>query len=116
MISRLALIAVQLVVGWFVGRQVMQFLPDLDQLNVFLAALVFAAIVWVVGIFAGIVLKDVASPSPQTLIFSIATGVIFTVITLVPDAERAIVSVVGQDVPQLFYPLIGSVVGYAIQR
>lgn len=116
MLSRLALIAVQLVAGWFIGREIMQYLPDLDRLNVFLAALVFAVIVWIIGLIAGIALKDVTRPSPQTLIFALATGVIFTVITLVPDAESAIVSVVGRDIPQLLYPLIGTVVGYAVQR
>jgi hypothetical protein len=116
MISRLALIAVQLVVGWFAGQQVLPYLPNLDRLNIFLAAVVFAVIVWVIGLVAGLALKDVATPSPQTLIFALASGVIFALITLVPEAEKAIVSVVGHQVPHLLYPLIGTVVGYAVQR
>lgn len=116
MISRLALIAVQLIAGWFAGREVLAYLPDLGRLNIFMAAVVFAVIVWALGIVAGIVLKDVTRPSPQTLIFALATGVVFTVITLLPDAERAVASVFGRDVPELVYPLVGAVVGYAVQR
>ncbi len=116
MLSRLIVILIQLAVGWYAGRELLPYLPDVQKLNIFLAALVFAVIVWLVGLIAGAVLKDVARPSPQTLIFSMAVAVIFSVITLLPDAERAIKSVVQGEVPILIYPLVGAVVGYAIQR
>lgn len=116
MLSRLIVILVQLAVGWYGGRELLVYLPDMQKLNIFLAAVVFAIVVWLVGLVAGAVLKDVARPSPQTLIFSMAVAVIFSVITLLPDVEGAIKSVVQGDIPHLVYPLVGAVVGYAIQR
>ena len=116
MLSRLIVMFIQLAVGWYGGRELLPYLPDLQKLSIFLAAVIFAIIVWMVGLIAGAVLKDVARPSPQTLLFSMALAALFSVITMLPDAERAVKSVVQGEIPDLVYPLVGAVVGYAIQR
>ena len=117
MIARLFLIAVQAVVAWYARPFVAPYVQKFDQLEVFLYAAVFAVIVWVIGILGGLVLKDVARPSPSTLLFSFAVAVIFACITLLPDAMAAISRVVpASSIDPLAFPLIGAVLGYAVKR
>jgi hypothetical protein len=106
---------VQLSVGWYGASAALPHLPDLKKLNLFIAAAVVAAIVWLVGAIASLALKDVARPTPGALLYTFAVAVILAAIPFIPDAERAVESVIG-PLPNLVYPLVGAVVGYAIQR
>ncbi|MBU2534019.1 MAG: hypothetical protein KKB37_14855 [Alphaproteobacteria bacterium] len=114
MLGRLLLILVQLVVGWYAALEIIQKLPSFGNLQLFLLAAVFAIIVWGIGLLAAAVLKDVSQPGPPTLLFAFAVAVIFSALTMVPDVQRTVAQFVGSFDARL-YPLIGAVVGYAIQ-
>jgi small-conductance mechanosensitive channel len=115
MLGRLLLLLLQVVVCWLVGPEIFKKLPNFGQLNIFAQAVVFAILVWLVGVVAAIVLKDVGQPSTAALTAALVVGLIFAAITLFPDATRAI-GRVAKGLPLMAYPLIGAVAGYTFKR
>jgi hypothetical protein len=117
MVSRLLLMVLQLVVGYYAAPNAMQALGiNLGALQIFLFALVVAGIVWLVGILGALVLKDVARPSPSTLGIAIAAAVIFAALSLNDDVARTVSRLIDGRLDTQLYPLIGAVIGYAIKR
>ncbi len=114
MLGRLMLILVQLVVGWYAALEIAKALPTFGNLDIFLLAAVFALLVWAIGLLAGAVLKDVAQPGPPALLFAFAAAVVFSALTVFPEAQQAVASVAG-DLDARIYPLVGAVIGYAVQ-
>ena len=114
MLGRLMLILVQLVVGWYAALEVVKGLPHLGNLDIFVLAAVFAILVWAIGLLAAAVLKDVSQPGAPALMFAFAAAVIFSALTVFPDAQRAVASVAG-NLDARIYPLVGAVIGYAVQ-
>lgn len=114
MLGRIVLIIIQFAVAWRLAPEIERFLPPLGQLEIFAYALIFALIVFVLGVIGHLVLKDVAQPTPSTLAASVILALICAALTLFPDITRAINSVI--NVPILLYPLVGAVIGYAIKK
>jgi len=114
MLGRLMLILVQCVVGWYAALEIMKALPALGNLDIFILAGIFALLVWAIGLLAGAVLKDVSQPGPPALMFAFAAAVLFSALTIFPDAHNAVASVAG-DIDMRIYPLVGAVIGYAVQ-
>ena len=115
MLGRLLLLVLQLAICWFIGPEIFKKLPQLGQLNIFVQAVVFAILVWLIGMVGAIVLKDVGTPSAATLTAALVGALIFAALTLIPDVTRAVGSVI-KGVPLLAYPLVGAVLGYAVKR
>ncbi|MEZ5842311.1 MAG: hypothetical protein R3D27_01080 [Hyphomicrobiaceae bacterium] len=116
MLGRLILLLVQVAVGWTLAPVAARYLPPLGQLRIFVYALIFAVIVWVVGIIGSLVLKDVAKPSPAALTFAIVGALIGAGLTLVPQVTTAVAGVLKGGIPVLVWPLAGAVLGYALKR
>jgi len=114
MLGRLLLIIVQLVVGWYAGLELLKYLPNVGDLNLFLIAGLFAFLVWAIGLLAAAVLKDVSQPGPSSLLFAFAAAMLFAVLTLFPEVTTAVASV-ARGIEFRMYPLVGAVIGYAIQ-
>ena len=115
MLGRLVLFLMQLVVGWFAGPMIFAKLPKFGQPDIFVQAIVFAILVWIIGVIAAIILKDVAHPSSSKLTAALVVALIFAALTLFPDITRFVASYV-RGVPLMAYPLIGAVFGYALKR
>lgn len=115
MLGRLLLLVLQLVICWFAGPEIFKKLPQFGQLNIFVHAVVFAILVWLVGMLGAIVLKDVSAPSAGTLTVALVCALIGAGLTLVPEVVKAVARV-AKGVPLLAYPLVGAVLGYAIKR
>jgi|GEM_PF-610456 len=117
MFGRLILILIQIAVAWVLADKIISYLslPPFGQAKIYLYAVIFSLLVWIVGMLGGLVLKDVATPSPSTLGLAFGAAVIFATITLVPDAMAAVGKVI-KGVPDKAFPLIGAVLGYAIKR
>lgn len=115
MLGRLLLLVLQLAICWFIGPEIFKKLPQLGQLNIFVQAVVFAILVWVIGVVGAIVLKDVGTPSASTLTAALIGALIGAALTLVPDITKAVASAV-KGVPLMAYPLVGAVLGYAVKR
>jgi len=116
MLSRLILLAIQLIVAWFGAPYVMRYIPGLGGLQLFVYAIVFAVMVWIVGLVLSQVLRGTGMPSSATLVTCMivaltGAALITWLPVLVPDLGRTM-----RQIPTLAYPLIGAVLGYHIKR
>ena len=115
MLGRLLLLVMQLVICWLIGPEIFKKLPQFGQLNIFVQAVVFAILVWLVGVLGAVVLKDVAQPSAAALTYALVGAMILAGVTLFPTLTKAIAGV-AKGLPLMAYPLVGAVLGYAIKR
>lgn len=118
MLGRLILIVFQVAVAWRLMSEfprVLKYIPFPSNTQIFGYAVLFALTVWLVGVLGALVLKDVAKPSPATLVFAIVGALAFAALALIPDVRIAVERVI-PAIKTLFYPLIGAVIGYAIKR
>ena len=116
MLSRLILLALQLVVAWFAAPAIVRYIPGLGGLQLFVYALVFAVLVWVVGLVLSQVLRETGMPSSSTLVSTLIVALIGAALItwlpmFVPDLGRTM-----RQVPTLAYALIGAVLGYHLRR
>lgn len=116
MLSRLILLALQVIVAWFAAPVIVRYIPGMGRLELFVYAVVFAVLVWLVGVVAAQVLKDVGTPSSaalaSALVVALIAAAIYTWLPLaVPDAKRVML-----NLQEKLYPLIGAVLGYHIRR
>jgi hypothetical protein len=116
MLSRLVLLALQLIAAWFAAPIVVRYIPGLGRMQLFVFAAVFAVLVWVVGLVLAQVLRETGQPSSATLVASLVLAMIGAALVtwlpvLAPDLRGAM-----RNLPDLAYPLIGAVIGYHIRR
>ena len=116
MLSRLVLLAVQLIVAWFGAPFVVRYIPGLGGLQLFVYAAVFAVIVWIVGLVLSQVLRDTGMPSSATLLAALIVALIGAAVVtwlpmLAPNLRASM-----RALPDLAYPLIGAAIGYHIRR
>jgi hypothetical protein len=116
MLSRLILLALQLIVAWFAAPIIVRYIPGMGRLELVVYAVAFAVLVWLVGLVAAQVLKDVGTPTSATLVSAIVVALIAAAIyawlpLVVPDAKRVML-----NLQEKLYPLIGAVIGYQIRR
>ena len=67
MFSRLILLGLQLIVAWFAAPAIARYIPGLGRLELFVYALLFAVLVWLVGVIGAQVLKDTGTPTSRAL-------------------------------------------------
>jgi hypothetical protein len=116
MLSRLVLLALQLAIAWYAGPEIVRFIPGFGGLQLFVYALVFAVLVWIVGLILSQVLRETPTPSSSTLVASVVVALIGAALIIwvpafVPDLGRPM-----RQIPSLAYPLIGAVLGYHLRR
>lgn len=112
MLGKLVLIAIQAVAALMGAPFVMRALPAAGDLTPLIQAVVFAVIVWVVGLVGSFALKDVAMPSPRALAAAIVGALIGAVITMIPQ----VMHLIPLKVPAATFPIIGAIVGYFIRK
>jgi len=116
MLSRLILLAIQLIVAWFGAPYIVRYIPGLGGLQLFVYAVVFAVLVWLVGLVLSQVLRETGMPSSATLVTCMVVALIGAALitwlpVVIPDVARTM-----RQIPNLAYPLIGAVLGYHIKR
>ena len=117
MLSRLILLALQLIVAWFAAPEIVRYLPNFGGLlQLFVLAVVFAVLVWIVGLVLSQVLREMGMPSSSTLFTSIVAALIGAALitwlpALVPDLAGHM-----RRIPTLVYTLLGAVIGYHMTR
>jgi hypothetical protein len=116
MLSRLLLLAVQLIVAWFAAPHIVRYIPGLSRLELFVYAAVFAVLVWLVGLIGAQVLKDTATPTSAALASALMLAAIGAALyiwlpAVLPDAKHVML-----NLQEKAYPLIGAALGYHIRR
>jgi len=119
MLPRIVLLIIQIAAAWFLADPIKSALPTLvgRQYEIFLYALLYAAIIMVVGFAGSLVLKGLQVPSVRTFFASLVLAIILAAITLFSEITEPI----HQALPFLrgnakLYPLIGAVIGYTLKR
>ena len=116
MLSRLILLALQLIIAWFAAPFIVRYIPGLGRLELFVYAAVFAVLVWLVGLVASQILRETWMPSSATLVAALVVALIGAALItwlpmFVPEAGPTM-----RQIPTIAYPLIGAVLGYHLRR
>jgi hypothetical protein len=116
MLSRGALLVVQLVVGFMATPRLLEALPPLGGLSIFAYAVLAGLVVWLVGLALSQVLRDTRQPSGATLMAAIlvalAGALLITFRGALPVELRSATRALSDDL----YPLLGALLGYALKR
>jgi hypothetical protein len=120
MLGYIILIILQLGGAWTIAPHLKHYLPAIPQfggynVEIFVWALLFAIVVFVIGFIGSIVLKGVRTPGAGTLTVSIILALILAALTFVAPVMQLVAQVLPR-VDVLWWPLIGAVVGYFIKR
>ncbi len=118
MFARLVLSVVQLLVGLSIASyavmHLQNYIPLQGPVDLFMLAVVYAAVVWIIGLIGFWILHDVGQPTLSSFASALIFACALASLTLFPDAVMALNRVI--PIPLTVYPLIGAVVGYAISR
>ena len=85
------------------------------DLDIFVWAILFAVVIFVIGFIGSIVLKGVRTPGAGALTLALVLAIIIAALTLVPQVTRAAADA-GLRIATLWWPLVGAMVGYFIKR
>ncbi|MBA4132829.1 MAG: hypothetical protein C0519_15570 [Hyphomicrobium sp.] len=114
MLGRLVLLLMQIAGGYFLGNIAMGYIPIRGDLSLFVYAVVVCVIIFLIGVVASQIVKDVSIPSTHVLTSSLILALIFALVwtfvpPLVPDIPWS-------KVPDRWAVLIGAVLGYFAKR
>ena len=114
MLGRLVLLLLQIAAGYILGKIAMGYIPIRGDLSIFVYAVVVSVIIFLIGIVASQIIKDVGMPHSGTLSSSLVLALIFALIwtflpPIVPDLPW-------NKVPAQWAVLIGAVLGYFAKR
>jgi hypothetical protein len=119
MLGRLILILLQIALGWFGAPLIAAKVPVPANLSLFLYAAVFAIIIFIVGLVAANIIKEVSTPNSATLTWALVAGLIGAVLAkfgpvYVPTGMVS--SAAWKSVPALNAVLGATVLGYHLKR
>ncbi len=119
MLPRLVLLIIQIAAAWFLAEPIKGLLPQFlgRQYDIFIYALIYAAIIMLVGFVGALVLKSVRVPTLATFVFSVVIAFVLAGLTLIDPVRNAI----DTAVPLLranhkVYALAGAMLGYLFKR
>ena len=113
MLGDLILVAVQFAAAFLGAPEILRHIPVSGELRIFAQAAVYAVIVWLVGLVASFILKDIRQPSSSALGLALVLALAgATVVVFAPQILNAI----PLKFPPLYLPLAGALLGYLIRR
>src|SRR5262245_36421273 len=116
MLSRLVLLAAQLVGGWFAAQALLEALPRFGALGPFVFAVLAGVMVWLIGLVLASILRDTPSPSSATLtaavVLALAGALLVSLRPALPPELRSAM----RGLANQLYPLLGAILGYALKR
>lgn len=112
MLGRLILVLLQAIIGWFAAPKIAAYIHLGHPFDPFIFAIICAIIVFLVGVIAAQVLRDVGQPGSATLSWALICALIAAAIALwgpmlVPQISR---------IPDHGLILAGAIIGYLIKR
>lgn len=116
MLGRLVLLLIQIVGGWFGSNAIMGYINIGGEFRIFIFAIVAAIVVFLIGIIAAQVLKDVGQPSSHTLSWSLMFAVIAALLWQFGPTLPLLKEVPWGRVPELYAVLAGAILGYTIKK
>ena len=113
MFGRLVLILLQLAGAWFGGHYIGKFIPLSGDFQIFVLAITFAILVWLIGVIGAEVLKDVGRPSSATLTWALIGALIGAALVAFGPMLLAQIPL---KFNYLYLPLVLAVAGYSLKR
>jgi hypothetical protein len=120
MLPHLILIVLQLLGAVYIAPLIKDYIPTLGrysgvELDIFIWAILYAVVVFVIGFIGSVVLKGVRAPGAGTLTLALVLALIIAVLTQVPQVTAAATDA-GVRIATRWWPLVGAMVGYFIKR
>ncbi|MDX2156932.1 MAG: hypothetical protein SFW09_10535 [Hyphomicrobiaceae bacterium] len=119
MLPRIVLLLIQIAAAWFLADPIKSVLPTLiaRPYDIFVYAVLYTIIVFVIGFAGSLVLKNVRVPTTGTFIVALLLAFVGAGITLI----EAIRVPIDTALPLLrsnhkVYALVGALIGYIIKR
>lgn len=114
MLGRLVLLLLQIAVGWFCANAVMGAirLGQFSQFSLFIFAIVAAITVYLIGIIAAQILKEVGAPSSSTLSAALVLALIAAALAKWGPQFLPLLN----DVPDKALVLGGAILGYTMKK
>ena len=116
MLSRLVLLAAQLLGGWFAAQALLDALPRFGALGIFFYAVLAGVVVWLIGLTLAQILRDTPSPSSATLTAAVVLALLGALLVSLRPALPLELRSAMRGLADDLYPLLGAVVGYALKR
>ncbi|MEE8098430.1 MAG: hypothetical protein V3T13_00680 [Hyphomicrobium sp.] len=114
MLGRLILILLQIVIAWFLAPIIAGYVPVAGVFGLFVFAIICAIIVFLVGVLAAQVLRDVGQPGSATLTWCLILALVAAAIatwgpSLVPQIPWS-------RVPAHALVIAGAILGYLVKK
>lgn len=116
MLGRLILLLLQIAVGWFGTNAVMGHIPVGGPLELFVFAVVAAIIVFLIGVIAALVIKDIGFPSSRTLTWAVAFALIAAALWQFGPQVPVLSEIPWGKIPATYAVLAGAILGYSLRR
>jgi len=114
MLGRLILLLLQIVVAWYLAPVIVKYVPVTGVFSLFVFAIICAIIVFLVGVLAAQVLRDVGQPGSATLTWCLILALVAAAIaTWGPDL---VPQIPWGRVPKEALVLAGAILGYLVKR
>jgi hypothetical protein len=114
MLGRLILMLLQIALGWVGAPLLAKQIPVPDNLRIFLFAVLFAIIVFVVGLVASHIIKDVGTPSSATLTWALVAALVGA--ALAKFGPMVVTQISWKQIPANYFALGGAILGYALKK
>lgn len=112
-LSNIILIALQFVLGFLGAPIFLRYIPVSGDLGIFVHAALYAVIVYVTGLLASFVLKDVPQRSPASLSVSLVLALVGAAVIVF---GQSLLHAIPLKFPPLYLPLILAIAGYFLRR
>ena len=114
MLGRLVLFLLQIVVGWFGSNALMGMVGGSvpGSLKLYVFAIVAAIVVFLIGVIAAQILKDVGTPGSPTLSWSLTLALIAALLWSFGPTLPLLKEIPWGKVPALYAVLAGAILGY----
>ena len=113
MLGRLILLLLQIAVGWF-GTTAIMAQIRFGEFRLFIFAIVAAIVVFLIGLLAAQVIKEVGTPSSSTLSWAVVVALI--VAALWTFGPQFVPDIPWGRVQAQYAVLAGAILGYMIKR
>lgn len=115
MLGRLVLLLLQIIIGWFGSTALMGYIK-IGDFRLFIFAVVAAVVIFLIGIIAAQILKDVGAPSSHTLSWSLGLALIAAALWTWGSQIPLLSEIPWGRVRAEYAVLAGAILGYHLKK
>ena len=116
MLGRLVLLLLQIAVGWYGSKALMGMINVPSAFGLYVFAIVAAIVVFLIGVIAAQVLKEVGTPGGHTLSWALALALIAALLWSFGPGLPILSEVPWSKIPAEYAVLAGAILGYTIKK